>query len=763
MKTLKIKPTPLCEAHENFIIDIVDNNTTVTEIKEKYAEFKTNIDLYVAELNTLTKPMLLKRFNYAFGLRSYSGEKKDSLVGTVIRDFLQDFTLSNTMTYSFNQTIEEVIDVMVENLTDNDLTNYIKRIKESRKQQQENEEKLKKSLTNPETLEEYKNFLRVNKLTDLSTTQLAQYDSLVSEKILKDLEKELDEKNTIDLDLPEDISFALEQTVHTKKGHELFVVVPNQRVDSSKFKELTGVARRLGGYYSSYTKDGAIAGFQFTEKEQALEFMSLEDGEEIRIAYEKASRKNYERLREVATTLQENAEEVLNVDRKVNTHRRATIASHMEATARNDQYIANTMFNLADAMEKDEVTYLKKMCTKVGILQLFSIMNNAVFKTVHEKQYIAKENNQKFDFNEERAKGFNDDCFLNLDYPYLRLHVTHLNDLLDSTKGRDVNKVKKAVARQRKENPDDYIIKIGNSAYIQYLYDIVKKAPSSYAKDYIESEVRDYYRFQKADIKSPCMLRMTIREFLPFLGTLEKEDPITTAERNLIGMQIDGFFPTPDTLIEKMLDELAIEEGMTILEPSAGKGNIADYFIDHNIECIEPVYSLRNILTLKEHNVIAHDFLELEDDKKYDRIIMNPPFENYQDVDHVMKAYSHLKENGRLVAIMSSSPFTNQHKKAEEFRSWLDSLGAVYEENPEGSFKDSERSTMVNTYMVTIEKASTGEKTNEEHTVNESKNEKTITIEELTEMSKELQEENLKKQKEIVENDGSLLDLMLVA
>jgi 16S rRNA G1207 methylase RsmC len=28
--------------------------------------------------------------------------------------------------------------------------------------------------------------------------------------------------------------------------------------------------------------------------------------------------------------------------------------------------------------------------------------------------------------------------------------------------------------------------------------------------------------------------------------------------------------------------------------------------------------------------------------KKYDVIIMNPPFEKLQDVDHVMKAYEHL-------------------------------------------------------------------------------------------------------------------------
>lgn len=36
--------------------------------------------------------------------------------------------------------------------------------------------------------------------------------------------------------------------------------------------------------------------------------------------------------------------------------------------------------------------------------------------------------------------------------------------------------------------------------------------------------------------------------------------------------------------------------------------------------------------------------MQLPESEKYDRIIMNPPFENLQDVDHVMKAYDNLNE-----------------------------------------------------------------------------------------------------------------------
>ena len=40
------------------------------------------------------------------------------------------------------------------------------------------------------------------------------------------------------------------------------------------------------------------------------------------------------------------------------------------------------------------------------------------------------------------------------------------------------------------------------------------------------------------------------------------------------------FYPTPDEVIEKMLMNVDII-GKTVLEPSAGKGNIVDWLKDH--------------------------------------------------------------------------------------------------------------------------------------------------------------------------------------
>jgi hypothetical protein len=97
-------------------------------------------------------------------------------------------------------------------------------------------------------------------------------------------------------------------------------------------------------------------------------------------------------------------------------------------------------------------------------------------------------------------------------------------------------------------------------------------------------------------------------------------------------------------------------------------------------------------------------------DSGYDRIIMNPPFSNGRDIEHVRHAYELLKPGGRIVAIMGEGAFYRQDKKAEAFRAWLDDLGGTSEKLPEGSFMDPSLpvNTSVNARMVVIEKPDSG-------------------------------------------------------
>ena len=77
---------------------------------------------------------------------------------------------------------------------------------------------------------------------------------------------------------------------------------------------------------------------------------------------------------------------------------------------------------------------------------------------------------------------------------------------------------------------------------------------------------------------------------------------------------------------------------------------------------------------------------------------MNPPFS--ADVDHVLHAFAHLKDGGRIVAIMSEHSFFANDKKSIEFREFLEQRGTS-EKLPSDTFKAS--GTMVNTRLVIID------------------------------------------------------------
>lgn len=202
-------------------------------------------------------------------------------------------------------------------------------------------------------------------------------------------------------------------------------------------------------------------------------------------------------------------------------------------------------------------------------------------------------------------------------------------------------------------------------------------------------------------------LKKLIKDFTKE-GLSKKEIEIKNLERELVGKKISGFFPTPKSLALRMLEAAEIKPGMEVLEPSAGKGDIADLLKTKEgitPDTIEINYELKNILSQKGHKVVSDDFLEYND-KQYDRILMNPPFEKGQDIDHIKHAYTLLKPGGILVSIASEGPFFRTDNKSKEFRKWLEKVDAGAEKLPQGSFTGGEafRQTGVSTRLVTIVK-----------------------------------------------------------
>ncbi len=170
--------------------------------------------------------------------------------------------------------------------------------------------------------------------------------------------------------------------------------------------------------------------------------------------------------------------------------------------------------------------------------------------------------------------------------------------------------------------------------------------------------------------------------------------------------KIPGYFPTPASVVDRMCELADIQDGHTILEPEAGSGAILDRlterYSDLNIIGFEMNSTLFDIVSASYSGIRHDDFLTASPDTYVDRIVMNPPFEQLQDVDHVQHAYTFLKPGGKLVAIMSPSAFFREDKKSLQFRAWFAECNGYEQDLPEGSFKAS--GTNVNTKLILIEK-----------------------------------------------------------
>ncbi|HHN0558181.1 TPA: PLxRFG domain-containing protein [Pseudomonas aeruginosa] len=290
----------------------------------------------------------------------------------------------------------------------------------------------------------------------------------------------------------------------------------------------------------------------------------------------------------------------------------------------------------------------------------------------------------------------------------------------------------------------------------------------------LESAHEKRKRLESMGILTGSEYRSALREFAALREAPAEPDKIKQMERAMIGRRNDGldFFPTSDAVVESMLDAAEIGEGMSVLEPSAGMGHIADAIRDQagvDPDVIELSGERRELLEAKGYRVVGSDFMDVQprssytfgdvfrapdgslgvmrgqgglgsnrvrfqpldesgmpDDRRsqymdrddlvgvehrgadsgYDRIVMNPPFSKGRDIQHVQHAYSLLKPGGRLVAIMSEGAFFQSNKAAENFRAWLDGLGATSERLPEGSLMDPALpvNTGVNALMVVIDK-----------------------------------------------------------
>lgn len=99
------------------------------------------------------------------------------------------------------------------------------------------------------------------------------------------------------------------------------------------------------------------------------------------------------------------------------------------------------------------------------------------------------------------------------------------------------------------------------------------------------------------------------------------------------------FYPTPETIANKMLEGIDFTFIQTVLEPCAGKGDLiaavqkandrSKYSYNYSsidIDAVELDPNLRALLKGNEIRVVHDNFLTMHTSKHYDLIIMNPPF-----------------------------------------------------------------------------------------------------------------------------------------
>jgi predicted RNA methylase len=170
------------------------------------------------------------------------------------------------------------------------------------------------------------------------------------------------------------------------------------------------------------------------------------------------------------------------------------------------------------------------------------------------------------------------------------------------------------------------------------------------------------------------------------------------------------FYPTPKEVIAQMLLGENIV-GKTVLEPSAGKGDIVDYLKENGaarvIAC-EKDPNIRKLLDGK-CEIIANDFLTVTSEQvsHVDYIIMNPPFS--EGARHILHAFEIAPAGCTIVALCNHDNLERgwSYEKNKQLIETVELYGR--EEYLGDVFKTAERQTRVHVALIKLYKEGEGE------------------------------------------------------
>ena len=172
-------------------------------------------------------------------------------------------------------------------------------------------------------------------------------------------------------------------------------------------------------------------------------------------------------------------------------------------------------------------------------------------------------------------------------------------------------------------------------------------------------------------------------------------------------------FPTPPGLAARMVDLAGLAIGMRVLEPSAGTGRLLEA-----LPGIVPFGQVRQtalqVVAVEVNAALAArlacsglagtvrcaDFLQCSADAGdlglFDAVLMNPPFAQGADIEHITHALTMLKPGGRLVALCANGP-----RQSASLRPMVEARGGEWEDLPADTFKD--EGTGVRVALITMQ------------------------------------------------------------
>lgn len=406
-ETTSDSKTPLLDAHVAAMDQARDGKITPEAFRAAFAQVEANGEAMRAEMNSMSKDKLLRAGGVYFYHR-HKDDRKAEVVEALYRATLDEYSLGksygpNSYMLSGNGLANhraakaQALRDLVAGTDEAALQQFAAEIAESRKEREARKEATRQALENPKTLPEFRSFIsyhsekhsetRREAYLRLTPEQRRRYDELEAEGTREAREQAKNKQRTKIASAGNTSAGEVIATKHTKHGHDLYVVKLEERVSREDYDTLNSSAKRMGGSYSSYRGNGAIPGFQFRTREAAEAFRKLvagdtEAAQEVAQARRDAfeddrSQSAVERLRTMAAALNERAEEELGRDRKVNTARRARMASAAEGAANANKALAGTMENIADAIEAGKAKFLDLVRQKVQVEFLGAELRNA--------------------------------------------------------------------------------------------------------------------------------------------------------------------------------------------------------------------------------------------------------------------------------------------------------------------------------------------------------------------------------------------------